>query len=422
MPELLPLWIQVHEGPTHPLAPQEFQLPQAELPRCAVLVPGWEPDLLAPAPVLASSPEERHDALAAAAIAHLAGPWSRTDDGDAVRCDLTTLRRSGCPVLDPASVITVDQAIAADPRSPLLPLASEPVMWWVPAHRLSDDHPQWVPLAAVHTGPVPRLCGSSVGDPRAAPVGAVNLVGLAGGRTRSEAVRTATGHVVAHHVVATWWADPTAAPPVLWHREDPHTTLLWLPGPHGVPAILAVVDDPVAQITCVGVDVDADPERAARRAAALAWHQATLLADLALADGVLRRTAPGWGGATLLPWRSDRMMLDEAPAVDVAGATVRPRPALGDPLLALQCGLDPRLRAALRQRLTPACTAPPPSVDPVAVLADQLWVRDLTPALSAHHGWTAVRVLWPGAARLDPPALPCRQLTAAPTQLPWPGW
>lgn len=419
-PVPLPLWVRVHDGPTHPLAPAEFGLPQAELPRVDQLVPGWQPDLLAPAPVLAGTEAERRTAAAASAIAHLAGPWSQEGDGDAVRGDVASLHRSGHPVIDPATVITIDPAVAADPRSPLLGLGSDPHLWWVPVRRPADDAVRWAPVAAVHTGPLDRISGAV--DGAVQPVGAINLVGLAGGRSREEAIRQALGHVIAHDTVARWWADRDAAPPVHWRRWDAHTALGWLPGPYGIPVILAVVTDPDADTTCVGAHAAADPEQAARHAVALAWHQATLLADLARPDGTLRRTGLQWGGIRPLPWRADRRMLDEAPPIDVPGAGTPPRPALGDPLLALQCGLDPRLRSLLRDRLARRTDGAPPPTDPYDRLAGQVWVREVTPPRYEGQGWTAVRVLWPGALRIDPPALPCRRPALGGNPYPWPGW
>lgn len=420
MPELA-LYVQIHEAPRHRLAPPTFQLSQAELPVCTGIAPEWRPDPLAPAPVVVSSDGDRIRAINAAAVAHLGGPWSRPDDGDA-----RWARGSELDGLE--EVITADQAVAADPRSPLLPLDADPQLWWLPVHRLSDRHQRWAPAAALHTGPVRRLLGR-VGD-RQRPVGQINLVGLAGGSTIDEAVRVALGHVIAHDCLARWWADPNAAEPLRWRTWDDHTELRWLPGTGGVPVVLAVAGDPTTGLQTIGAAADACPETAADRAVASAWHQLTLLDDLSRPDGQLHRTATAWAGAAPLPWRADRRYLDLAPTMSVPGALTPPRPALADPLLALQCGLDPRLQAEVDHRLR--ATAPPvrepghgdepPAVDPVAALADQVWVRELTPGPLAHHGLHAVRVLLPGALRLDAPALPCRALVASDHDLPWPGW
>ncbi|MGL5864396.1 MAG: YcaO-like family protein, partial [Dermatophilaceae bacterium] len=421
--------------PGEPGMPSRFRHVHAVLPRTELGWPAWQTDRLAPAAAFASSgstPSAEDAAVRAAAlssaVSHLAGPWTGT--ARVRRAAVAELAAAGEDWLPPDALSVIDPAVLAHAASPLVPVDPDAPLAWVRGERCADGRPVWAPLRFVHlhTDPPPVLDQ---------PTSAFhNFAGLAAAATRAEAIERGIGHVVAQDAVARWWRSATAPPlpsvavPTAvqdaWSDAEVDLELRGVPTRFGRYVVLAVLRDARHDLIGLASSASGDLAVAAERAVLEGLIQLVSARDLDRADGRIRTAAAAGFGevAGLLRHRPDRAYLDDAPPVS-GDWGIAPRPALVDPMVNLQVGLDPRLQARLRHRLSPG---PGPLVPDGLVLggvdpwADAV-VVDATPGPLHESGMVAVRVLHPGCLRLEPAAFPVRPPpSGAAEQLPFPGW
>lgn len=422
------------------------------------------------------------EAVLASAVAHLAGPW--TGAAPVTTAPRATLDAAGQASVDPDLLAVTDPAVVADPRSPLRPLDPARPLAWVRGVRAADGAPVQVPARVAHTYVDPGAVADqpASGFPNLVGVGAARTradavrVGLAHVVAHDAVARWwRTADAPPPPVLA-----PPAALADAWSGADVALDLRALPAPAGWVVVLAVVRDAERGLLATGhgaapctaprtsattrpscaagptpsrtEDSAAGVEHAARTAATDALVQLVTARDLDRPDSRLRAAqAAGLGDVPgLLAHRPDRTYLDAVPPLPDAPAV---RPGLLDPLVHLQVGLDPRIVAHVERRLRTAPlgaavsragrptvgvpgVAPPAAGVPRAVdLADlpappttdvpdpaTAVVVDVTPPALAGRGWHAVRVLVPGALRLEPGAFPVRAPAGRRETLPWPGW
>lgn len=325
---------------------------------------------------------------------------------------------------DLQTVLTLDELAVHDPAlygeagCPLEVLTAYHSVPWVPATRYrvsvggQSTLAGWVPYSQA-------VVRYPDGRPDHPIVHTMNLTGLGAGRTWSEATAAACADVLAQDAVIRWWCDarrpleavvPSRAISGSWGDSPLSLSLGRLPSatPYGV--ALAVVDDCEHDVVTLAARTSYD------EAVAAALWQHICAVDLLEAGGDLH----GQGITGLLAHRPGRDYLS------AAGPGWR---AALDPMAALQLGLDPEVVGALRRR-SPAPVPPWHQQDGIShgirddftdLLAGgfDVWVVDLTAPEAAAEGWSCVRVLVPGLARIPVPAFAS---PIGPTSLPYPGW
>ncbi|MGL5817170.1 MAG: YcaO-like family protein [Phycicoccus sp.] len=442
--------------PAEPGLPPRFRHIHAVLPRTELGWSAWQTDRLAPAAAFASpsptvpddeAPDDAapdddeaghdaagrdaagHDAAVRAAaltsaVSHLAGPWTGTAP---VRlAAMSELDAAGEMWLHPDALAVTDPAVLAHAASPLVPVDADAALAWIHGERCVDGRPVWAPLRFVHlhTDPPPVLDQ---------PTSAFhNFAGLAAGPTREEAVERGIGHVVAQDAMARWWraADApslssVAVPAALdaaWAGAEVGLELRRVPSRFDLHVVLAVLHDPRHDLIGLGNAAAADLAVAAERAVLEALVQLVSARDLDRVGGRIRAAAADGLGevAGLLPHRPGRAYLDGVPP-GPGDWGIAPRPALVDPMVNLQVGLDPRVQARVRHRLSSGPGRPDERgrVDPRV----EAVVVDTTPPPLRDSGLVAVRVLHPRCLRLEPGAFPVRPPRwGTAEQTPFPGW
>ncbi|GAA1962499.1 YcaO-like family protein [Microbacterium aquimaris] len=409
---------RVTARPVDPDAPPGFVHLHAELPHLTSVDQRFQPDPLAPAGGFrgGASPD---DEAVRSGLAHLCGAY--LGQGQIRLADATSLRAAGDEVL------TVDRwrphppELHTHPGFPFVRLGDDDPTWWLRGDECGRTC--WVPLSLVHAGylaseldPLPRTNGH-------------NLVGLGAGFTTAEARDRAAAHLIAHDAVSRWWESDDAlrevdAPgPVreAWVGCGWSLRVLAVPSRFGVPVRLAVVDAADQGVVALGFGCAREADDATESAVAAALIQHASARDLAGETSLIRNAAVlGNGGvAGLMPFDPDRRYAD-------AFADTR---RLIDPMCHLQRGLDPRVVADTRRRVTPA--APEASVDvggPATGAGPSPWealtrsartvLVDVTTDEVRQAGTHAVRVLAPDLRRIDVAAFddPSR------ASHPYPGW
>ncbi|QSB04169.1 YcaO-like family protein [Natronoglycomyces albus] len=413
--------------PAHPALPLGFVHWHAELPHLSSVDPHWQPDPLAPAgyltgadPAARAIADDQPGLLSG--LAHYCGAY--LGQGQRHYASLTQLREAGEDALDLRDWEPHDPALHEEPGFPFIRFDIDQKLWWMAGKR--GDKRCWVPLSLVHAGwmqaDLPGLVAHNYH----------NLVGLQAGNTWDEAVERACAHVVASDAVALWWAGgdrlPLAAvPPTVkqaWGECELKLTLLKVPSTMKVPVVLAVVDDPAADIVTLGFAAHRDPDTAAELAVVESLIQHASAQDLNSPESLIRDQ----GVAGLVPY-DERRRYRDAFGIDLRG--------LIDPMCHVQRALDPRVARAVRHRCLPSRdVTPAPVCDSVrAALAEQheLILLDVATDRVRSAGMHVARAVVAGLARIQPAAFPL-DMTARFSRLarqcawsrqhrePYPGW
>lgn len=403
--------------------------------------PDWSPDGLVP---VAAPPGEEPERTA---LLTAAGFYASEDFGqlDLVRGSAASLRAAGESVVPLGEFPLFADGLSGLPGFPFAVPADTTELVWARAVCATTGAEVRVPLSVVVTDP--RI---SQPTPVTNPP---NLYGMGAGADGQEALEKGLAMLIASDAAYRWWCGEGRL--TLLSDESPsgegdavcvRTFALADAGRVDAPTVLVVIesgprrhegagegssagppDD--AGVLVVGAGAGADQKTAAERATASAIIQWRSACDLASASSTLA----GAGGTAEV--RADRRYLD-AFGPDLRG--------VGEPMAHLQCGLDPRVRAHLIDRLGEALAPTAatgdadreePSGDGVPLLdaakaagIDVLAV-DLTTADLAAAGVCAVRALAPGLLPTTPaafppagPALPCIESDGESQALPYPGW
>lgn len=419
---------RVSRRPGGPALPPGFVHLHAELPALASVDPRYQPDALAPAAAWAGTGEPPERAAIRSGIAHLCGAY--LGQGTLRHASERALRYRGDRRLTVARWWPHDPALHGSAGFPFAEESPAAPSWWLLG--VERGGPCWVPLSLVHAGyPASALPGLAVTNGH-------NLVGLAAGTSRTEALDRAAAHVIAHDAVARWWhrdggsLDPAALPGAAvsgWGASPLRPRVLRVPSPYGIPVRLAVVEDPERGIVSLGFGCAASAESAALEALGEALIQYVSAADLDTAEGLIRRAQQlGNGGvAGLAPHDPRRRYAREAFA---------DRRALVDPMCHVQYGLDPAVVEDTLRRTRPRPergarlphgdavrrASPAARSSPFAALAASgtrvISVDVATEGVRA-AGLHAQRVLAPDLDRLAVGAFPRAIADAA---APYPGW
>lgn len=403
-----------------PLAglPSGFRHQHAELPRLANANPAWVTDLLAPAGVLVDSHGTgpvSTEAVQASGVAHYCGAY--LGQGRHRRASWAQLAAAGEDAVDPASLELHDPALTTEPGSPLVPFDRDLEVSWLAGTRRTGTagaagagSPCWVPLSLVHAG---WLGATHQGVQPTTNLD--NLVGLAAARTAGEAAERGAEHVIAQDAVAVWWARgsrlaPVAVPePVAaaWGPVpvDAQVTLLDVPSTTGHPVVLAVVDDPTRDIVTAGSAAGPTSAVAAERAVVEALLQHAWARDLDSPVGLVRR-------ATELGNGQVAGLAEHRPHRDYLAAHRGDLRDVVDPMVHVELGLDTWVVAETRRRTSPCDSrlverrGRGTALDALVASGLGAVTVDVTTADVAASGWSAVRVVSPGAASLLPAAFP----------------
>jgi len=298
----------------------------------------------------------------------------------------------------------------ARPGFPFTPPCDDASIGWTTARDLARTRTELVPAAAVWLNYRPQPA-----EPRCFPVG---LAGIAAGRSRRDALRSALLELIERDAATLWWSAGLRATECIipaWtslHQQltagtRNTTRLWWLTLPTDLPAhvIAGCLHDQARDILAVGFAARLSLAEAIRKATAEAWQLHRVACDLLDPDSTLWRAhADGTINVRLRPYRLDRSYRD-AFLPDFSDMTQLFHHA--------QYYLDPRAHAAALNRLTGL-----PAVDMAALeanpgrriapsrtalvndmtLADpSLFEADVTSSDMRRAGW---RVLRAGSTRL----------------------
>ncbi|MBG6055714.1 thiazole/oxazole-forming peptide maturase SagD family component [Salinibacterium sp. CAN_S4] len=296
-----------------------------------------------------------------------------------------------------------------------------------------QDGEVWVPLSLVHAGYLRE------GDDASSATNANNLVGLQAGRSWEDAVERACAHIVAHDAMAVWWSSTATAQEAplpelvqqVFESSPLQVTVLAIQSTTGLPVRLAVVDDRVDEIVSLGFAAHAIADQASELAVVEALIQHASARDLATEKSLIRNSAALGNGAIagLAPFDPTRQY---------AHAFENNHRGLIDPMAHIQYGIDPKVVARTRARVTASGLAASVQSSSAFVTtlqeAGRVVILDVTTERVRSAGLHAARVLMPGFARMQPAAFPLDptgrlsrarevldwQSDAHPT--PYPGW
>lgn len=419
--------------PSTPPLPTGFVHLHAELPYLGSIDPRYQPDLLAPAGALDdgnSTAVELREPGILSGIAHYCG--TNLGQGTRKRASAVEIERGCQRWFDLRNWEPHDPTLHVIPGFPFARFDPRRTGEWILGQDADGD--VWVPLSLVHAGYLRE------GDEPAAATNANNLVGLHAGRSWEEAVERACGHLVAHDAVAVWWsstavAEETAVPTSVRQvfRSSPlNVHILVIPSTFAVPVRLAVLDDASDNIISLGIAAHMAPERAGELAVVEALIQHASARDLADETSLIRNSAALGNGAVA-------GLADFDLARGYARAFGEDHRGLIDPMAHIQYGLDPKVVAHTRARLTAGGYASASNPSPSAIASTleavtSLICVDVTTERVRSTGFHAARVLAPGLARLQPAAFPLdptgRVIRAReilgwrenPHREPYPGW
>lgn len=338
--------------------------------------------------------------------------------------------------LDPAEVLLYAPEQLADPSFPFVAYSPDTVVQWAAARRLDDGATQLVPASLVW---VNWFHGHRAGEPR---TNFVVYAGLAAGRDRADAERSALEEVIERDAIEVWWRagapatgiDLSGRPDVIAALQAPAPevlthTALWVDNVWGVPVVAVLTHDREHGLLTLGTAARPDPATAVLKAAGEA------ISLRSYAKGLLDPDGGPWkavelgliDGSQLVPWRADRRYLDSyrndfGDVTDLACQTqlyLDPRAQrwwdhLRDPARTVALTDLPVLTGPSRDTYLRRLTAR--GVRPVSL--------DLTTTDVRAAGGAVVRVLAPGTYTNAPAAYTCwagDRYRTEPVELGWAG-
>lgn len=421
----------VRRTSTHPL-PTGFVHLHAELPYLESVDRRFRPDALAPAGALDAGTTTAIELLEPgilSGIAHYCGADLR--EGVRKSASAVEIVQGGERWFDLRDWEPHDPALHNIPGFPFSLFEPQRTREWVLGR--DQDGEVWVPLSLVHAGYLRE------GDDASSATNANNLVGLQAGRSWEDAVERACAHIVAHDAMAVWWSSTATAQEAplpelvqqVFESSPLQVTVLAIQSTTGLPVRLAVVDDRVDEIVSLGFAAHAIADQASELAVVEALIQHASARDLATEKSLIRNSAALGNGAIagLAPFDPTRQY---------AHAFENNHRGLIDPMAHIQYGIDPKVVARTRARVTASGLAASVQSSSAFVTtlqeAGRVVILDVTTERVRSAGLHAARVLMPGFARMQPAAFPLDptgrlsrarevldwQSDAHPT--PYPGW
>jgi ribosomal protein S12 methylthiotransferase accessory factor len=240
-----------------------------------------------------------------------------------IRASYRDLMHRGEEALDPEALALYSDRQYETPGFPFRRFTRDVEVHWTRGRELPEGNPAWVPASLVY----PNFLPSHLGTER--QLHFVNLSGLATGRDREGAERSALEEVVERDAITIWWTSGSPCRP-LDVEGDPRLTTALLPADledprplryqltevpnvFGVPVVAALLRDPKDDLVTLGVASRADPYEAALKAIAEAVHLRSYSRELLEPDGrIWRMMEKGvLNRRVYKPYRRDRRYRDD---------------------------------------------------------------------------------------------------------------